>query len=140
MNLIEFINNYPLLVGGTIGVFLLAVFNELKIKESNICGLTPAEAVKLINNNAVIYDLRDPKDFEKRHILNAVNINQDELMGNPPKKKSAMVLVCDGGGLSKKTSLSLRSKNLDNVFYIKGGHLEWENNSCLLYTSPSPRD
>ena len=58
MNLIEFINNYPLLVGGTIGVFLLAVSNELKIKESNICGLTPAEAVKLINNNAVIYDLR----------------------------------------------------------------------------------
>ena len=77
MNLIEFINNYPLLVGGTIGVFLLAVFNELKIKESNICGLTPAEAVKLINHNAVIYDLRDPKDFEKRHILNAVNINKN---------------------------------------------------------------
>ena len=135
MNLIEFINNYPLLVGGTIGVFLLAVFNELKIKESNICGLTPAEAVKLINNNAVIYDLRDPKDFEKRHILNAVNINQDELMGNPPKKKSAMVLVCDGGGLSKKTSLSLRSKNLDNVFYIKGGHFEWDINSLPCETN-----
>ena len=135
MNLIEFINNYPLLVGGTIGVFLLAVFNELKIKESNICGLTPAQAVKLINNNAVIYDLRDPKDFEKRHILNAVNINQEELMENPPKKKSAMVLVCDGGGLSKKTSLSLRSKNLDNVFYIKGGHLEWENNSLPCETN-----
>ena len=135
MNLIEFINNYPLLVGGTIGVFLLAVFNELKIKESNICGLTPAEAVKLINNNAVIYDLRDPKDFEKRHILNAVNINQEELMGNPPKKNSSMVLVCDGGGLSKKTSLSLRSKNLDNVFYIKGGHLEGENNSLPCETN-----
>ena len=135
MNLIEFINNYPLLVGGTIGVFLLAVFNELKIKESNICGLTPAQAVKLINNNAVIYDLRDPKDFEKRHILNAVNINQDDLMGNPPNKKSAMVLVCDGGGLSKKTSLSLRSKNLDNVFYIKVGHLEWENNSLPCETN-----
>ena len=134
MNLIEFINNYPLLVGGTVGVFLLAVFNELKIKESNICGLTPAEVVKLINNNAVIYDLRDPKDFEKRHILNAVNINQDELMGSPPKKKSAMGLVCDGGGLSKKTSLSLRSKNIDNVFYMKGGQLEWENSSLPCET------
>ena len=126
MGLIEFINNYPLLVGGTIGVFLLAVFNELKIKESNICGLTPTEAVKLINNNAVVYDLREPKDFDKKHILNAINLDQDELLGNPPKKKDAMVLVCDGGGLSKKTSLSLRKKNLDNVFYIKG---------CLLYTS-----
>ena len=134
MNIMEFINTYPLLVGGTIAVFLAAVFNELKIKESNICGLTPAEVVKLINNNAVIYDLRDPKDFEKRHILNAVNVAQDDLMGNPPKKKTAMVLVCDGGGLSKKTSLSLRKKNLDNVFYIKGGQLEWENNSLPCET------
>ena len=135
MSLIEFINNYPLLVGGTIGIFLLAVFNELKIKESNICGLTPAEAVKLINNNAVVYDLREPKDFDKKHILNAINLGQDELLGNPPKKKDAMVLVCDGGGLSKKTSLSLRSKNLDNVFYIKGGQLEWENSSLPCETS-----
>ena len=135
MGLIEFINNYPLLVGGTIGVFLLAVFNELKIKESNICGLTPAEAVKLINNNAVVYDLREPKDFDKKHILNAINLGQDELLGNPPKKKDAMVLVCDGGGLSKKTSLSLRSKNLDNVFYIKGGQLEWEISSLPFETN-----
>jgi len=131
----EFINNQPLLVGGTIGFFLLAVFNELKIKESNICGLTPAEAVKLINNNAVVYDLREPKDFDKKHILNAINLAQDELMGSPPIKKGAMVLVCDGGGLSKKTSLSLRSKNLDNVFYIKGGQLEWENSSLPCETN-----
>ncbi len=130
----EFINSYPLLVGGTIAVFLVAVFNELKIKESNICGLTPAEVVKLINNNAVIYDLRDPKDFEKRHILNAVSVAQEELIANPPQKKSAMVLVCDGGGLSKKTSLSLRSKNIDNVFYMKGGQLEWENSSLPCET------
>ena len=135
MGLIEFINTYPLLVGGTIGVFLLAVFNELKIKESNICGLTPAEAVKLINNNAVVYDLREPKDFDKKHILNAINLDQDALLGNLPKKKDAMVLVCDGGGLSKKTSLSLRSKNLDNVFYIKGGQLEWENSSLPCETN-----
>ena len=135
MGLIEFINNYPLLVGGTIGVFLLAVFNELKIKESNICGLTPTEAVKLINNNAVVYDLREPKDFDKKNILNAINLDQDALLGNPPKKKDAMVLVCDGGGLSKKTSLSLRSKNLDNVFYIKGGQLEWENSSLPCETN-----
>ena len=134
MSLIEFINNSPLLVGSTIALFLLAVFNELKIKEANICGLTPAEAVKLINNNAVVYDLREQKDFEKRHILNAINIDQNELLAGSFKKMGAMVLVCDGGGLSKKTSLSLRSKNLDNIFYIKGGQLEWENNSLPCET------
>ncbi len=127
MNLIDFINNHTLLVGGTLGVFLLAVFNELKIKESNICGLTPSEAVKLINNNAIIYDLRDPKDFEKKHILNAINVDQGVVVGDPPKNKNPLLFVCEGGALSKKTSLSLRSKKLDNVFYIKGGQLEWEN-------------
>ena len=35
--ILEFINNNTLLVSGTVGVFLLAIFNELKIKES-ICG------------------------------------------------------------------------------------------------------
>ena len=134
MSLIEFINNSPLLVGSTIALFLLAVFNELKIKEANICGLTPAEAVKLINNNAAVYDLREQRDFEKRHILNAINIDQNELLAGSFKKKGAMVLVCASGGLSKKTSLSLRSKNLDNVFYIKGGQLEWENNSLPCET------
>jgi rhodanese-related sulfurtransferase len=136
MSLIEFINNNTLLVGGTLGVFLLAIFNELKIKESNICGLTPLEAVKLINNNALIYDLRDSKDFEKKHILNAVNIDQNNVEGGLPKNKGPVLFVCEGGALSKKTSLSLRSKKLDNVFYIKGGQLEWENSLLPCETKP----
>ena len=69
MRLMEFINNNVYLVGATLFVFLLALFNELKIKESNICGLTPMEAVKLINNNALIYDLRGPIDFQNKHLL-----------------------------------------------------------------------
>ena len=44
--LLVFINSNVWLVGGTVGVFLLAVFNELKIKEGDVCGLTPIEAVK----------------------------------------------------------------------------------------------
>jgi len=136
MGVIDFINNNALLVGGTLGVFLLAVFNELKIKESNICGLTPLEAVRLINNNAAIYDLRDPKDFEKKHILNAVNVDQGVVVDDPPKNKGPLLFVCEGGAVSKKTSLSLRSKKLDNVFYIKGGQQEWENSLLPFETKP----
>jgi len=36
-------------------------------------------------------------------------------------------LVCDNGKVSKKLSLKLRSKGLDNIFYIKGGQTDWEN-------------
>ena len=63
--MMDFINENLILVSLTIFVFLLAIFNELKIKEGNICGLSPVQAVKLINQNAVIFDLRNESDFEK---------------------------------------------------------------------------
>ena len=124
--ILEFINNNALLVGGTVGVFLLAVFNELKIKEGDVCGLTPIEAVKMINQNAVVYDLRKPDSYNQKHILGATNVEAESLTADKQNKKSLLLLVCDSGGVSKKTSLSLRKKNLDNVFYIKGGQAAWE--------------
>ena len=66
------------------------------------------------------------KEYKINDILNAVNIDQNNVEGGLPKNKGPVLFVCDGGALSKKTSLSLRSKKLDNVFYIKGGQLEWE--------------
>jgi rhodanese-related sulfurtransferase len=127
--LLDFINNNALLVGAMIIVFLLAVFNELKIKEGDVCGLTPIEAVKLINQNAVIYDLRNPATYKQKHILSATNVEPDSLLANNHDNKRPLLLVCESGGVSKKTSLSLRKKNLDNIFYIKGGQTAWETSS-----------
>ena len=124
--ILEFINSNALLVGATVSVFLLAIFNELKIKEGDICGLTPIEAVKLINQNAVVYDLRNPTTYNQKHIIGATNIEAENLLANSHDNKSLMLLVCESGGVSKKTSLSLRKKNLDNIFYIKGGQAAWE--------------
>ena len=127
--ILDFINNNTLLVGATITIFLLAIFNELKIKEGDICGLTPIEAVKLINQNAVVYDLRNPTTYNQKHIIGATNIEAENLLANNHDNKSLVLLVCESGGVSKKTSLSLRKKNLDNVFYIKGGQAAWETGS-----------
>ena len=127
--ILDFINNNTLLVGAMVTIFLLAIFNELKIKEGDICGLTPIEAVKLINQNAVVYDLRNPTTYNQKHIIGATNIEAENLLANNHDNKSLMLLVCESGGVSKKTSLSLRKKNLDNVFYIKGGQAAWETGS-----------
>ncbi len=127
--ILDFINSNALLVGALVIVLLLAVFNELKIKEGDVCGLTPIEAVKLINQNAVIYDLRNPTTYKQKHILGARNIEQESLLANNHDNKNPLLLVCESGGVSKKTSLSLRKKNLDNIFYIKGGQTAWEAGS-----------
>ena len=89
--ILDFINSNALLVGATVIVFLLAVFNELKIKESDICGLTPIEAVKLINQNAVVYDLRSPTTYNQKHIIGATNIEAENLLTNNHDNKNLML-------------------------------------------------
>ena len=130
--LIEFLNNHPILALGCVGFFLLAVFNELKIKEA-ICGLSTTDSVKLINQNSLIFDVGNADRYAKKHLLGAANkkpedVTEAELRKNN-KKNKPVLLVCDNGNASKKLSLKLRSKGLDNVFYIKGGQTEWENAS-----------
>ena len=135
--ILAFINNNVMLVGATVGVFLLAVFNELKIKEGDVCGLTPIEAVKMINQNAVIYDLRQPGPYNQKHILGATNAEPENLVNKKHSSKNPLLLVCESGGVSKKTSLSLRKKNLDNIFYIKGGQAAWELSSLPVSSNNS---
>jgi len=131
--LIEFINNHPMLALGCVGFFLLAVFNELKIKEANICGLSTIDSVKLINQNSLIFDVGNADRYAKKHLLGAVKKKPEDLteagLRKNNKKNKPVLLVCDNGNTSKKLSLRLRSKGLDNVFYIKGGQTEWENAS-----------
>ncbi len=127
--MMEFINENLILVSLTIFVFLLAIFNELKIKEGNICGLSPLQAVQLINQNAVIFDLRNQSEFEKKHLIDSQNTTAEDILNKASSLKKPVLLACDTGGASKKSSLALRQKNIEQAFYIKGGIIEWERAS-----------
>ena len=133
----DFINENLILVSLTIFVFLLAVFNELKIKEGNICGLSPMQAVKIINQNAMILDLRNKNDFEKKHLLDSQNIAAEDVSEKAGSIKRPLLLVCETGGVSKKSSLVLRQKSFEQVFYVKGGIIEWEKASLPTISEQS---
>ena len=128
----EFVNENLILVSLAIVVFLLAIFNELKIKEGNICGLTPMQAVKLINQNAVVFDLRSQEAFDKKHLLESKNVSAAELATKTKGIKHPLLIVCETGGASKKGSLALRQNNVEHAFYIKGGLNEWEKASLPI--------
>mgnify|MGYP003319929028 CR=1 FL=1 len=102
---------------------------ELKIKEGNISGLSPLQAVQLINQNAVIFDLRNQAEFEKKHLIDSQNTTAEDILNKAGSMKKPVLLVCDTGGASKKSSLALRQKNIEQAFYIKGGIIEWERAS-----------
>ena len=75
--LFEFVQNHPLLVGAFVAV--LAAWLAYEAKTGNH-GVDTGEATKLVNrDDAVIVDIRDPKEFKAGHIAGARNSPQGKL-------------------------------------------------------------
>jgi len=127
--LIEFTGNNTLLVLALMVSFFVVVFSELRRKASGLVNIEPIAAVKLINNDAVVIDLRGVDAFSKGHIVNARNIPSDELeakMSNIEDVKSKpVVAVCDTGVTSTKAVSSLRAAGFESVYGLKGGMTGW---------------
>ena len=79
------------------------------------------ELIKL--NNMIIIDLREEKEFQKRHLQNAINLDFHKLIIEPEKyllKNKKYLLVCDLGLMSKKTSEILNKQGY-LTYSLNGG-------------------
>ena len=136
---LEFIGNHLLLVSGLMISFFLLVFTELQRKARGVISVDPQEAVKLINADAAVVDLRSAEAFSHGHIVNAKNIPQDELDDKLAKlerfKGKPILAVCDAGISSSKVVTKLRAQGLDNVYDLRGGLKAWSEASLPLVSS-----
>lgn len=83
----------------------------------------PREIVDYINRKDVmIVDVREQKDYEEEHIINAINIPYVELLRKnwERKKNKILVLYCDRGNTSLKAALKLDKEGC-NVITLTGG-------------------
>ncbi len=136
---LEFAGNHPLLIGALAFSFFLLVFTELQRKARGMTNIEPQDAVKLINSDAVVIDLRNAEAFARGHIVNAKNIPFDELQANKDKiakyAKKAIIAVCDAGMTSGKVVDSMRKSGVENVYGLKGGINAWTQANLPLVTA-----
>ena len=125
----EFAGNHPLLVAGLIGSFLFAVFYELRQKASGLINVDSTDAVKLINNDAAVVDLRSSEAYDRGHIVGARNVAPDEIDAKIPgvaqDKTKPIIAVCENGISAKRTVAVLRTKGYESVYNLKGGMTGW---------------
>ncbi len=136
--LVEFSGNHTLLVLALMISFFVVVFTELRRKASGLVNVEAIEAVKLINNDAVVIDLRSADAFSRGHIVSAKNIPSDELDAKMASlesmKAKPIVAVCDLGTTSTKAVNTLRAAGFDSVYGIKGGITGWSQAGLPLVT------
>ena len=72
--ILEFTGNHTLLVLALMISFFLLVFTELRRKASGLVNIGAVDAVKLMNSDAVVIDLRSAEAHARGHIVGARNI------------------------------------------------------------------
>lgn len=126
---LEFTSNHTLLVLALMISFFLLIFTELRRKASAMIAVDPVDAVKLINNDAIVIDLRGADAFARGHIVNAKNIPFDQFAAKQDQvvkyKNRSIVAVCEAGLTATKAVAALRNTGLESVYGLKGGMNAW---------------
>ena len=139
----EFAGNHPLMTTALFASAIMIVVNEIRLLKSRGLVLTPAEAVRVINDGALVLDVRPPNQFEKGHLINARNIPLADLeqnMKSLEKSKNGTILACcDTGTTSGRAAGILRKAQFSDVRTLKGGLAAWTRDNMPLASGHKSR-
>lgn len=125
---LEFLVNHWILSG-----LWAALFGALMLYLNSKSGksVSPQQATLIINRqDGVFLDVRERKDFEKGHIVDAINIPlaklHERITELDKKKEVPIVVVCQMGQHSGEAVKALEAKGFTTVSRMAGGMNEWQ--------------
>lgn len=135
--LFTFVGNHPFLVGTFVLLLALFIRNETQRGGQSV---SAQQLVDLVNReNALVVDVREKKEFDAGHIVDAINIPYAALesrLGEIEKFKDRPVVVaCRMGQHSGAAGTVLRKNGFQNVSRLTGGLAEWRNQSLPVVKS-----
>lgn len=130
----EFLINHWVLSGIwlALATTLLAYLNS-KMGSS----LSVHQATQLINReDATVLDVRERKEFDKGHVVDAVNIPLAKLAERAveldKKKESPVIVMCQYGQHSGEAVKMLQARGFTKVNKLAGGVSEWQSQNLPL--------
>ena len=116
----------------------MVVFTELRRKAAGVTSVEPPDAVRLINNDAAVIDLRSAEAFSRGHIVSSRNVPMDELEARMNSleslKSKPIIAVCEAGITSNKAIDTLRKSGFESVYGLKGGMNAWSQAGMPVVT------
>ena len=127
--ILDFVTNYFLLVGGFVSLLVLFIANETRRGGQSV---SAQQLVNLVNReNALVLDVRDRKEFETGHIVDAVNVPfaslESRLKELQVHKGRPIVVACKIGQHSGAAGALLAGDGHEKVARLAGGMTEWRS-------------
>jgi rhodanese-related sulfurtransferase len=126
--LLEFIGNHPYLVAAAVLAAIVVLAYELRARVQAFAALSAAQAVRLMNQGALVIDLRS-KDLFDAGPAAEIESQADSLKKWRDKN---VITYCDSGANGASAARALMKLGFTKVFNLQGGLNAWVKDNLPL--------
>jgi rhodanese-related sulfurtransferase len=134
--LLEFIGNHSYLAAAAVAAAILVVIYEIRERVQSFAALSAMQAVRLMNQGALVIDLRAKDSYDAGHIVDARNVPAAELAAQAESLKKwrdrNVITYCDSGVNGASAARALIKLGFTKVFNLQGGLNAWVKDNMPL--------
>jgi rhodanese-related sulfurtransferase len=134
--LLEFIAHHPFLVAAAVLAAIVVLVYELRARVQAFAALSATQAVRLMNQGALVIDLRSKDLFDTGHIVDARNVPAAEIESQAEALKKwrdkNVITYCDTGANGAGAARTLTKLGFTKVFNLHGGLNAWVKDNLPL--------
>lgn len=127
--LLDYIRHHPFLAGEAAIALLIVAVYEIQARALAAGGVSAAAAVRLMNQGALVIDVRTKDAYEAAHIGEARNIPTASLAaeaeGLGKWRERNVIVYCDSGRTSAGAARTLGQLGFKQVYNLDGGIQAW---------------
>lgn len=121
-------------IASAAGVLLVAVIAfELRQRAHAAAAVSPTEAVRLMNDGAVLVDVRSVNQFKDGHIAGARNVPGDQIADGAKAlekfRDKTLITCCESGITAGAAARKLTELGFKQVFNLRGGLAAWRQDN-----------
>ncbi|MDP9014274.1 MAG: rhodanese-like domain-containing protein [Pseudomonadota bacterium] len=139
--LVEFIGNHPYLASGAVLAAVALAVYEVQARIQAFAALSAMQAVRLMNQGALVLDLRPKESFDAGHIGDARNIPAADLESQADSLKKwrdkSVITYDEGGSGGAGAARTLTKLGFTKVFNLEGGLNAWVKDNLPLTKTAS---
>jgi rhodanese-related sulfurtransferase len=132
----DYLHNHPYLAGLAVLLAVVVAAWEFRIRAQSFSAVSAQEAIRLMNQGASVFDVRDADAYAAGHITGAKSLSdaQVEAAGEQLKKlkQKNVIVYCEQGTRAATVVRKLHAQGFTQAFNLKGGLAAWRNESLPL--------
>ena len=141
--LLEYLAHHPWLSAASVAAVLAVLVNELLLRARGASAISPAQAVAMMNQGALVLDVRSREEFDAGHIGEARNMASAELESSADSLKKwrdkTVILYCQSGARSLAAMGALTRQGFTKVFNLAGGLDAWRKDNLPVVKSTAAK-